>query len=123
MQFPNLLSLFRRTVADEQAQHEDGIVQGFGQVGVPTSEAPVKGRARGEAVAAHLRIQSRELAEGYCHAEGLDKVQTALQAGAAATEAMADVLDAVMARDAAFLRRALESFVNGAIDTGAVALQ
>jgi hypothetical protein len=118
----------------DQQDPDDNIVQGFGAVGdsipagrrvVPSSEPwrVTAGAKRGEAVAAHLRIQNRELVDGYTMAlkGGYPaRLVDSLQAAAASTETMADLLSALVAGQQKAAARVLELFVNDAVNTGVV---
>jgi hypothetical protein len=116
----------------------ENIVQGFGVVvigdsipagrRVVSTSAPwrvVKGVKRAEAVAAHLRVQNRELAQTFAEG-GISETNVvvamlaAVQAGAAATETLADLLEALIADDQDAAREVLKRFVNDAVDTGVV---
>lgn len=116
-------ALLRNALARHEAEL-DGIVQGFGVV--PASEPRpvrvIKGRHRGRAVAAHLRIQNRTLVRDWYEYSrmGLTGAAESLQAGAAATETLADVLEATMVGDWFAVRRLLERCVNDAVDSGVV---
>jgi hypothetical protein len=119
-----LFDLFR----DGMAAEADGIVQGFGVVQPAEAFAEslrvVKGRARGEAVSAHLAAQADSLTRR-CEAAsnyGRNWVPFAadMQAGAASARCMAECLDALMDGDVALFKATVEQFVNDAVTSGAV---
>lgn len=75
------------------------------------------GRSRAAAVAAHMAAQASALRMAW--AAG-DNPVPMLQAGAAASQTMADLLHAALSNDAAGFKTALAEFVNDAVDTGGV---
>ena len=85
-----------------------------------------KGRARGEAVSAHLAAQANAMVRRWEAASNYGPVWAPLcaelQAGAAASRCMAECLDALMDGDVALFRATVEQFVNDAVTSGAVPL-
>jgi hypothetical protein len=90
----------------------------------PRQVKPIPGARRALAVAAHLRVQNRDLVQDYSEysALGLPGVADSLQAGAAATEALANMLEAAVAGDREAFYEFINRFVNDAVDTGVVKL-
>ena len=111
-----------------RAPDVDGIVQGFGKVQPAEVSASslhiVKGRARGEAVAAHLATKADSLVRRWESASQYGPAWAPtcadLQAGAASARCMAECLDALMDGDIALFKATVEEFVNGAVESGAV---
>lgn len=89
----------------------------------PVESFPAEPIQHAEALAAHVRQQSRELGELFMLTGGTASWRgQALQAGAASAEAMADFLDALNAGDAVTARGVLELFVSQAIESGVIAV-
>jgi len=107
----------------DSVRHVPAMPEGFSVSGV-TRQGPLvtKGHAAGRVVADYTEQQSREFTDLFLLMPHGSDIERTMQAGAAATELVANLLHALLNNNDHEARELIASYVNDAVDTGIVAV-